>query len=184
MDDCCCDQHVPSLPTSLALPPRRCGPPSPPSSIYLHLHPAGLARTCNFRIIPGPNPDPNPAPNLSFNPSSGLACTHGIEDAFHSALEERHGRQMEGVWGSGLEGAPLEALSCGNIDAASQRVCTGEAKYVCSRCHLVAYCSQQCQKEHLHTHKVDCRSHLAAPVYVPRWVEERRRPGFITNEEG
>ena len=112
-----------------------------------------------------------------------LARQHGVAQEVHDAmLARRHGGGL--TWGSGLEGAPLAALACANVDVAAGRACAGEPRHVCPRCRLVAYCSTECAAEHLRTHIADCDSHLAAEPFVPRWVREGRRPAFMTSSAG
>ena len=107
---------------------------------------------------------------------SSLARQHGVEQEFAEALQARY---PAFTWGSGLEGAPLAALTCANVDAAAGRACAGAARHVCPRCRLVAYCSPECAAQHRHVHGADCDSHLAAQPFVPRWAREGRMPGFM-----
>ncbi len=65
-----------------------------------------------------------------------LARKHGVEDAWHAALMQHRGPGSEldgaaGDWGSGVGGAPLETLTCANIDVRRKHVCTGPASFVC-----------------------------------------------------
>jgi len=69
-----------------------------------------------------------------------LAHQHGLLDELQQAL---HAAAGEGAWGSGLDGAPLEKLTCANIDVASHSVCRGPARLACRRCRLAAYCSKE-----------------------------------------
>lgn len=118
-----------------------------------------------------------------------LARAHGVEEQVQQALAHHHqavrhvaagSREAEAAWGSGAGGAPLAAPTCSNIAAG----CTGEAKFVCSRCRLVAYCSAACQQRHYKHHKADCKSPLAAPAFVPAWLREQRRPSFSAENSG
>lgn len=79
------------------------------------------------------------------------------------------------MWGSGLEGGPLAALSCANIDVAADHVCPRPATAACSRCGLVAYCSKECQKQHWAAHKLDCKS---SKVGISRGAPGRGATGW------
>ena len=113
-----------------------------------------------------------------------LAMENGVEDEFKETMEARHMQKLAQRWGSGIDGAPLAALSCANIDVATQHVCSSEAKHTCSNCRLVVYCSPQCQRQHWTTHRIDCQSTLADPGWLPRWIAERRRPSYVNEGPG
>lgn len=108
-----------------------------------------------------------------------LARQHGVEQELNDAVALQ--AQLRGAfsWGSGLEGAPLAALTCANVDASTMRCCSNAARLACPRCHLVAYCSPECAAEHRHIHSTDCGSPLAATPFVPRWEREGRMPSFV-----
>ncbi|KAF1998521.1 hypothetical protein P154DRAFT_495217 [Amniculicola lignicola CBS 123094] len=60
--------------------------------------------------------------------------------------------------------------------------CHKAAGLACGSCKLVQYCSKECQKAHWREHKVQCKSPLMQPKYVPAWVREGRTPRFIDND--
>lgn len=63
-----------------------------------------------------------------------LARKYGVEDCWREALQQQHDARLAskaGVWGSGIDGAPLERLTCANIRVHPQHVCTGPASFVC-----------------------------------------------------
>jgi hypothetical protein len=113
-----------------------------------------------------------------------LARKHGLLKQLEEAVMARHRSKLDGKWGSGRGGAPLEGMSCANIHVARNSACTGRARLVCSRCKLVTYCSPACQKEHYSTHKVDCKSSKAADDFAPLWVQEGRPPAYVRPEAG
>ncbi|KAL5091758.1 hypothetical protein Trisim1_002572 [Trichoderma cf. simile WF8] len=57
--------------------------------------------------------------------------------------------------------------------------CKKSGKYTCKSCHLVVYCSSDCQKSHWALHKIDCKSPLGNEAWRPGWVLERRDPKFM-----
>lgn len=109
---------------------------------------------------------------------TSLARRHGVYEQFSQEIIARRG---ETGLGSGLEGAPLDALTCANVDAGARRWCSRPATLACSACRLVAYCGADCQAQHRSTHRVDCKSHLAATPYVPGWAREGRPPSFMSS---
>lgn len=91
---------------------------------------------------------------------------------------------LERQWGSGIDGAPLERVKCANIGVASHSVCSKPAGLVCSRCRLVVYCSKECTTAHWTTHKLDCKSTLASPDWLPAWLREGRSPLYVGGDPG
>lgn len=113
-----------------------------------------------------------------------LAARHGVLTDLQQALTDQKQAGLEKKWGSGLEGAPPQQLTCANVGPASNHICTGPANYVCGRCHLVAYCSAACQRQHVHIHKIDCKSRLADESWVPGWASEGRPPTYLRGRPG
>ncbi|KAG8880202.1 hypothetical protein FRB98_005286 [Tulasnella sp. 332] len=51
---------------------------------------------------------------------------------------------------------------------------------LCAKCRQVKYCSKGCQTAHWMQHKSTCNSPYAADKWVPNWMQEDRRPSFVT----
>ncbi|KPI40874.1 uncharacterized protein AB675_10844 [Cyphellophora attinorum] len=63
-----------------------------------------------------------------------------------------------------------------------ERNCRGRAGLLCTECHLVQWCSQECRLSHLPEHEKDCKSELASDQWRPEWVKENREPVFHGRE--
>ncbi|KAI0338702.1 hypothetical protein BDW22DRAFT_1432230 [Trametopsis cervina] len=84
--------------------------------------------------------------------------------------------------GSTLDGRPLSQLECAaHSSGTSSDSCSTLGNHLCSRCRLVKYCSKACQTAHWPTHKSDCKSQYLSPSWTTRWVQQRRKPAFITD---
>ncbi|KAF2875827.1 hypothetical protein BDV95DRAFT_485026 [Massariosphaeria phaeospora] len=78
--------------------------------------------------------------------------------------------------------ASINPPLCANVSSGSQ--CTEPASLVCAQCHLVQYCSKNCQVAHWHTHKKEtCKTDLMSKHWKPQWVQERRLPTFADGSE-
>lgn len=61
---------------------------------------------------------------------------------------------------SSTDDEPNEILSCATCKISNANV------RKCSRCHLVAYCNQKCQRRHWKEHKPDCAEHMKNLEYL------------------
>jgi len=86
-------------------------------------------------------------------------------------------KDISGSW----DGLHLDVAPCANVRSASVEGCTKRGAQQCSKCHLVRYCSKECQVEHWQTHKSDCCSSYLKDSWRPDWVKEDRSPSFMTN---
>lgn len=87
--------------------------------------------------------------------------------------------------GSEENGATFSHPRCANRDVLTRgstlRPCPNSGMLVCSKCCLVKYCSEQCQRQHWPKHRVDCEHPLMDPDWQPTWVDEGREPNFSRN---
>lgn len=66
---------------------------------------------------------------------------------------------------------------CANTE---QELCQEEhAALACSGCHMVQYCSKECQRADWPHHKQTCRSPFMKGTWEPEWSRSNRRPAFI-----
>ncbi|KAI0162352.1 hypothetical protein GGR57DRAFT_490006 [Xylariaceae sp. FL1272] len=75
-----------------------------------------------------------------------------------------------------LKGLHLEmkSLCCNSSNQSSP--CNQVASFACEGCHMVSYCSEDCQKQHWEIHRNDCESPLLKGTWQPRWMIEKRYP--------
>ncbi|KAL1982084.1 hypothetical protein VTN96DRAFT_1797 [Rasamsonia emersonii] len=73
---------------------------------------------------------------------------------------------------------------CANTGRDEDSPCPNQATKACKDCHLVQYCSRDCQVAHWPVHKRDCKSKLLQQTWRPSWEEERRLPAFVTATAG
>lgn len=64
-------------------------------------------------------------------------------------------------------------------NCAAGRLCENVARMECGNCHLLKYCSKECQKAHWPEHRPDCRSDLLKESWQPGWAREGRKPAFM-----
>jgi hypothetical protein len=71
-------------------------------------------------------------------------------------------------------------LMCANIVGGVQ--CQNKAdRITCTDCHLVFYCSEQCQSSHAAEHNANtCKHEYRSPQWKPQWFVERRLPNTIS----
>ncbi|PGH12477.1 hypothetical protein AJ79_04221 [Helicocarpus griseus UAMH5409] len=73
------------------------------------------------------------------------------------------------------------ALLCANWSRTDQSVaCPEQGTKACAACHLVLYCSKECQSAYWPIHKLDCKSDLRKPKWRPSWMIEKRTPQFVS----
>ncbi|EAS27817.3 uncharacterized protein CIMG_09021 [Coccidioides immitis RS] len=75
----------------------------------------------------------------------------------------------------------LHSGLCANtklLDDGTQFSCQENADKGCGGCHLVQYCSKDCQAAHWAQHKLFCKSPLGTATWRPAWAVERRPPAF------
>ncbi|KDR80410.1 hypothetical protein GALMADRAFT_242832 [Galerina marginata CBS 339.88] len=109
------------------------------------------------------------------SPSSDLVKKHGLEDVYFR-------------WAMGYARAwadqPLERLPCANVDPVKNWRCQEDGKSSCGECKLVSYCSKECQRAHWKSHRQDCKDPIRSPEWQPAWVQEMRKPSFVTESTG
>ena len=98
-----------------------------------------------------------------------LIVKHELSDFFEDFITSTANEQRPG---SGVAGAPLDRILCANSNprlggSNTQARCTQAGTLVCSRCHLVKYCSQVCQRDHAKDHAYDCKSRYAGSEWLP-----------------
>lgn len=76
---------------------------------------------------------------------------------------------------------PLERLPCANVKAEENWGCRNDGKLTCGECHLVSYCSKECQRTHWRVHKRDCKDPIRSPTWQPAWIREMRDPTYVTS---
>ncbi|KAJ7574362.1 hypothetical protein C8J56DRAFT_979466 [Mycena floridula] len=80
--------------------------------------------------------------------------------------------------GSDCNGTTMATIMCGN-HSIKQRNCVRPGVFACSRCFLVQYCSQRCQKQHSQAHRSICFHPYLSEAWQPSWVTASRRPAFL-----
>ncbi|KAG6915707.1 hypothetical protein DXG01_010301 [Tephrocybe rancida] len=87
--------------------------------------------------------------------------------------------------GSGPEGQPLSVLLCTNATKDAPRTfrCTKIGSLKCSQCHLVNYCSKDCQTQHWKAHRADCKGPVINTAWRPAWIKQKRRPTFMDMDD-
>ncbi|KAF5854000.1 hypothetical protein GGP41_006766 [Bipolaris sorokiniana] len=68
-------------------------------------------------------------------------------------------------------------LLCSNTKETS---CQAHAVLVCSGCHMVQYCSKDCQAADWSRHKKGCKSPFMKDTWEPEWYRNGRQPAFIS----
>ncbi|KUI70772.1 Histone-lysine N-methyltransferase SMYD3 [Cytospora mali] len=77
--------------------------------------------------------------------------------------------------------APPAPPACSNEGPKRLSPCDKDATLECSSCHLVKYCSKECQTSHWPVHKKDCKSELLKSTWRPSWEREGRTPTFMAD---
>ncbi|RMZ42089.1 hypothetical protein AFCA_006832 [Aspergillus flavus] len=80
----------------------------------------------------------------------------------------------------------MDPFQCANWGQKENGIaCLRPGTKACKGCHLVMYCSKDCQAAHWPVHKFDCKSRIRKPDWRPAWEVENRVPHFIdsTDEE-
>ncbi|KAJ6568386.1 hypothetical protein DFH09DRAFT_918084 [Mycena vulgaris] len=79
--------------------------------------------------------------------------------------------------GSAPNGGTVSHLMCGN--AMNAKSCPQRGSHVCTRCHLIKYCSERCKTQHWAKHRSRCTHPYLSETWQPSWVTEGRDPTFL-----
>ncbi|EUC48557.1 hypothetical protein COCMIDRAFT_34040 [Bipolaris oryzae ATCC 44560] len=67
-------------------------------------------------------------------------------------------------------------LLCSN---SKQEPCQARTSFSCKSCHMVKYCSKECQTADWSRHKKRCRSQFMKGTWAPEWYRDNRLPAFL-----
>ncbi|KAJ3283379.1 hypothetical protein HDU76_008479, partial [Blyttiomyces sp. JEL0837] len=108
----------------------------------------------------------------------------GKESIARSVVNEVKKVEHQPKCGSGLNGVSMEFMPCCNNERyRGDLQCGNVAVVICENCRLVAYCSEECRRQHLCYHKSDCISSPFIDNWKPIWEVEERKPIPITASE-
>ncbi|CAG8592488.1 7809_t:CDS:1 [Dentiscutata erythropus] len=115
------------------------------------------------------------------NRSFSFAMQHNLEHIISERLANFFNVNSKLI-GSGVDGKQLQQVTCANINIANRFFCKKIADKLCSSCHVISYCSKECQKMHWKFHKINCKSDIASKDWKPDYINEMRTPAFYSNQ--
>ncbi|RIB02514.1 hypothetical protein C2G38_872121 [Gigaspora rosea] len=113
------------------------------------------------------------------NSSFSFAMQHNLEHVISERFMNYFNVNSKLI-GSGVDGKQLKQVTCANINIANRFFCKKIADKLCSSCHIVSYCSKECQKMHWKFHKTICKSDVASKDWKPDYINEMRTPAFYS----
>ncbi|CAG8461727.1 25917_t:CDS:2, partial [Gigaspora margarita] len=113
------------------------------------------------------------------NSSFSFAMQHNLEHIISERFMNYFNVNSKLI-GSGVDGKQLKQVTCANINIANRFFCKKIADKLCSSCHVISYCSKECQKMHWKFHKTICKSDVASKDWKPDYINEMRTPAFYS----